>query len=119
MASHSSASEEKAFTLDKTPNLHRVAQRKDLLAYFRKCLGRSYSIQKVNQILDSQLRLLDSSQWRRSFLRKHETMDGYVHGRFAKDATALFDKPTDDGKHNLHNFLQTETRGKAVLVQRE
>jgi hypothetical protein len=52
----------------------------------------------------------------RSLLRKHKTMDGYVHGRFAKHATALFDKPTDGGKDNLHNFLQAETRDKSYTT---
>jgi hypothetical protein len=102
-------SQEKAFTLDKTPNFHRVAQRKELIAFFRKCLPKKLNLQQINQILDAQLALLDSSQWRRSFLRKHETMSGYVHGRFAKDATALFNQPTDGAADNLHNFLHTET----------
>ncbi len=113
MAIQEIVSQERAFTLYKTPNLHRVAQRKEIVSFARKCLAKSWSLQKVNQFVDGQLRLLDSSQWKRSVYRKHATMEGYIHGKEAKDATALFDRPTDGGADNLHNFLQTETRGKS------
>src|SRR5690349_305442 len=113
MAIQEIASQEKAFTLYKTPNLHRVVQRKEIVSFARKCLPKSWSLQNVNQFVDGQLRLLDSSEWKRSVYRKHQAMEGYIHGREAKDATALFDRPTDGGADNLHNFLQTETRGKS------
>jgi hypothetical protein len=117
MASQEIASQEKAFSLEKTPNLHRVAQRKEIVSFARKCLPKSRSFQKVNQFVDGQIRLLDSSEWKRSVYRKHQTMEGYIHGREAKDATALFDRPTDGGADNLHNFLQTETRGKSYTSE--
>ncbi len=107
------ASQEKAFSIEKMPTLHESVQRDQIFDFFRKCLPKSFSREKVNKIVDSQIALAHSSNWQRSKLRLHKTMEGYVHGRYAKDATALFDQPTDGRADNVHNFLQTEARGKS------